>query len=279
MAVQSSGEKRKKLIFLDIDGTLVDFNATMPESTREALNRATDAGHMLVINTGRLAAQVYPWIFDKARFDGFISSSGANIRWKGERVCLECWSEGQIAKFRDVCNSVGAAIFFHTEKNLIAAPGAVEHQVEFFAQYGLKRCQFESLLESVLVADPLGREDIEKGIYIDSKHTTSEMQELLGSDFRVDAYSFGPIPATCGEITLAGVTKASGIERLCEYLGVDIADTVAIGDGGNDIEMIRRAAVGIAMGNAVEPLKEAADFVTDDLKNDGFAKAIYRWVL
>ena len=114
-----------KLIFLDIDGTMVGFDGKMPESTREVLNRAVSEGHHLVVSTGRLAAQVYPWLFGKAKFDGFISSSGANVKWMGKNVACRFWSTEQVRRFCEVSESVGAAVFGHIETNLIAKPGAV----------------------------------------------------------------------------------------------------------------------------------------------------------
>ena len=80
-------------------------------------------------------------------------------------------------------------------------------------------------------------------------------------------------------MTLAGVTKASAIDVLCEFLGVPLSETVAIGDGGNDIEMVKHAGCGIAMGNSVEGLKTVADHVTEPIDEDGLAKAFERWVL
>ncbi len=268
-----------KLIFLDIDGTMVGFDGKMPESTREVLNRAVSEGHHLVVSTGRLAAQVYPWLFGKAKFDGFISSSGANVKWMGKNVACRFWSTEQVRRFCEVSESVGAAVFGHIETNLIAKPGAVEHQIEFFAKFGLERWQFQSLLDNVLVADPCGFTNIEKGIYIDSGHTTAEMQALLGSEFKVDGYSIGPIPPTSGEVTLSGVTKASAIDVLCDYLGIPLSDTVAIGDGSNDIDMVKHAGLGIAMGNGVEKLKEVADKVTGKIDEDGLAAAFEKWIL
>lgn len=269
----------KKLIFLDIDGTLVDFNTQMPESARIALNKAVEAGHSLIINTGRLAAQVYPWLLEKVRFDGFVSSSGANIQWKGQHIGCKFWSREQVARFYDAAASVGAAIFGYTEKHMIAMPGAVEQQISFFTSFGLERWQYESLLESTVVADVREADNIEKGIYIDSGHSIDEMQQLLGDEFKIDVYSFGSVPPTSGEVTLRNVTKASAIDVLCEHLGIPLSDTVAIGDGGNDLEMVSHAGLGIAMGNAVEPLKAVADKVTDDISNDGLAKAFEKWIL
>ena len=64
--------------------------------------------------------------------------------------------------------------------------------------------------------------------------------------------------------------------KLLEHLNADLSQTIAIGDGGNDIDMIKLCNLGIAMGNAKESLKQVADFVTDDLAHDGFAKAFIK---
>ena len=68
-------------------------------------------------------------------------------------------------------------------------------------------------------------------------------------------------------------SKANGLKRLCRYYGVDQAHTYAFGDSMNDYEILKEAGVGIAMGNALEELKEAADYVTDDISRDGVYKA------
>ena len=70
-----------------------------------------------------------------------------------------------------------------------------------------------------------------------------------------------------------GYSKADGLKRLCEHYGIDIRDTYAFGDSMNDLEIIKAAGTGIAVGNAVKELKEAADMVCDDIKNDGIYKA------
>ena len=76
------------------------------------------------------------------------------------------------------------------------------------------------------------------------------------------------------DLTLKGVSKAVGIEKLVERLGRDMADTIAFGDGRNDIEMLETVAMGVAMGNAVPEAKAVADFETDRIENDGIVKAL-----
>ena len=77
-----------------------------------------------------------------------------------------------------------------------------------------------------------------------------------------------------GEIVMNGITKATGIDRVLEYLGEDISTAAAFGDGANDIEMVEHAAVGIAMGNASEELKRVASWVAPSVEHDGLKAGI-----
>jgi hydroxymethylpyrimidine pyrophosphatase-like HAD family hydrolase len=74
-----------------------------------------------------------------------------------------------------------------------------------------------------------------------------------------------------------GVNKASGLRYVARELGVDAADVLAIGDGRNDLEMLRWAGRGVAMGQAIEEVKEAADAVTDSVYDEGAAVELDRW--
>ena len=75
-------------------------------------------------------------------------------------------------------------------------------------------------------------------------------------------------------------SKAEGLKRLCEYYGMDLSQTVALGDSMNDFEIVSRAGIGIAMGNSVEELKAAADYVTDPIDRDGVWNACrhFGWI-
>src|SRR5690606_27011129 len=74
-----------------------------------------------------------------------------------------------------------------------------------------------------------------------------------------------------------GISKASGLQLVCDELGVDPADVLAIGDGRNDLEMLRWAGRGVAMGQAIDEVREAADAVTETVYDDGVATEIDRW--
>lgn len=79
------------------------------------------------------------------------------------------------------------------------------------------------------------------------------------------------------DLTPVGVSKASGLQHVCDELGIDPADVLAVGDGRNDVEMLRWAGRGVAMGQAVESVREAADAVTESVYDDGAAVEIDRW--
>ncbi len=262
-----------RYIFLDIDGTLVDYNSRMPDSARDALLRAKAAGHKLLLATGRLAGQIYPWLTSEIEFDGLLTSSGAMVKYGGKRIASSFFPSSELRELKRKLDEIGAILLCHTDEFLCAEPGTFERETEFFLSCGLKFEQFASLLERTRTCDVASLTEVEKIAYLGAR-PLDEMRELLGDGFKIDAFSFSHVPSTCGEVTLAGVSKAAGIEALITALGVDRAATVAIGDGNNDLDMVRYAGVGIAMGNAKDELKLAADFVTRDISDGGIAHAI-----
>ena len=81
------------------------------------------------------------------------------------------------------------------------------------------------------------------------------------------------------EISPREATKALGLEELCRHLGVPVSAAMAVGDGGNDLDIMRAAGFSVAMGNAVEAVKSAAGASTDECDHDGAARAVARYLL
>jgi hypothetical protein len=98
--------------------------------------------------------------------------------------------------------------------------------------------------------------------------------EQLSAHFTILRHDF-PL----AELVPCGYSKATGLEVVRQALGLEVADTYAIGDSVNDLDMIRAAGTGIAMGNASEVAKEAADYVTSDIHEDGIAHALEKFGL
>ena len=80
-----------------------------------------------------------------------------------------------------------------------------------------------------------------------------------------------------GEVGINGIHKATGMKRYLEYVGIPREDSIAIGDGPNDLQMMDYAGIGIAMGNAVDALKSMAEYITDDVDHQGIVKAFQKY--
>lgn len=265
-----------KYIFLDIDGTLVDFDCTMPDSALAALRAAQANGHKLLLCTGRFLGQIYPWLLDAVQFDGIVMSSGANIYYGGEQIYKKYFSREQLLYLADCFFSAGAVSCRQLEGGLVSSEADLSHIYHMFSLAGIGARSVESLLGEVKIADMNALDTVEKVIYYDAKLDLDGMRELLGNGFNIDPFSFKDMPSSCGEVNIAGINKASGMKIVMAHVGGDMRDTIAVGDGGNDITMIRAAGVGVAMGNATDEIKAAADMITDPIGSDGLYNAFVR---
>ncbi len=270
---------KMKYIFLDIDGTLVDYNGRMPDSSLRALQSAKEKGHALFLCTGRLKDQIYPWLIQAFPFDGIITSSGAGVWYRGEKLWSRTMSREELAAMIAVLDECRAGFVIQNENDLLVRAGGKPRIYDTFAKYStIDKAGVDIIFEPALEieGDLTALAGIEKSAYFDSGIDHAAMQARLGDRFRVDPYSYGQLPETCGEITPSDVSKAAAIGVLMQKLGGTPDDVIAIGDGGNDLPMLEYAGVGVAMGNACEELKAAADFITDDIDADGLAKAFVR---
>jgi Cof subfamily protein (haloacid dehalogenase superfamily) len=270
----------QKLIFLDIDGTLMLTGHAVPDSAREACRRARKNGHRLFIASGRTRATIGAEVLDVG-FDGVISGGGAAIEIEGKTIFTATMPRTALRHVVDFLAKGGMATTLELADRLIAGP----HLDTFFAEIRKKaldeklRAQAEFTIEHFWnrldrTDTALERGDVQKVVYTGGGNLTFEeiYAELSGDCevFRGSISIFGP---ETGEIGPKGVHKGSGIERVAAHFGVDMKDTFAFGDSDNDSRMIMAAGVGVAMGNADEEIKNIADYITGRIENDGLFDA------
>jgi len=270
---------RPKLVALDIDGTL--FNAGHGQATysveerispalHEAVDRVIDAGAHVVLATGRST-------FGITRVLDLLDLPRSN---NGKALTVA--SNGAVTfSYRPV--EVLTTVTFDASEIvrmlLEHVPTALVAVEEIGVGYRVNRhfpdgeITGEMKLEPVdeLVADPVTR------VIIRDPHASE--QDFVELAEKVGLHGINYFIGWTAWLDLApqGITKASGLESVCERLGVDAADVLAIGDGRNDIEMLRWAGRGVAMGQAPLEVQEAADFVTETVENDGAAMELARW--
>ena len=268
-----------KYVFIDIDGTLVGYDANIPPSALRALQAAQANGHKIIIATGRQRAQIYPEVLAALDFDGIIASTGAHIECDG-RVIYESLVEGDdLAFITDYFAREGMCYLLMTADELYSDRTFHKIVLPYMRAAGYSEGLIQGAYGNVKVTDtPTHVRGVQKFSYFLSDKTTAEMTRDLDNRFYVVDYSVGNLKTEqyFGEITLAGVNKGSAIRRYMAFVGASMEDTIAIGDSGNDIDMIELCAIGVAMGNATDKIKAAADLITTDVDKDGIYNAFLR---
>ncbi len=218
---------------------------------REALAFARRNGHKVFINTAR-SYGIVPDVIRRLRVDGFVTALGCRATYKDKVICSAKLPIEEAAGILDYFTSRGRVI--HLEGDEV----------------------FLSNVEEGVPVVRTGKELIEKypGENIPKfflPHVlTAQEQKCISEKYNFYQHE------GYAEFCLKGFSKATGIRRVMEYLGMDTGRSVAMGDSLNDLEMLEAAGIAVAMGNAVEKLRQAADIVTCDAKDGGVADGIYR---
>lgn len=253
-----------KLVALDIDGTLVDGDGVLRDDVRDAVARVVDAEVPVVLSTGR------GWTSTDMVFDALQLPPGWAVTANGAMVVkyppVEVVSE---ARF-DPADSIA--------KVSQAAPDAIIGVQEGLT-WRVSRPFPDGELHGDVVVESLAElasRPVSRIVIRDpnsSEKVFNEMARSLG--LHEVAYFIGW--SAWLDIAPKGVDKASGLQQVVDELGLTAADVLAIGDGANDIEMLAWAGRGVAMGDAADNVRAAADHVTGLFGDGGTAEELSRW--
>ncbi len=251
-----------KAIFFDIDGTLVSFKThTVPQSTIKAIHEVRQKGVKVYIATGR----PLPFIdnLSEVEYDGIISANGACLSDKqGKILFSKSISQDDVTRVTEYATKNNMCVTFATDETSVTINANDKSDAVF------------ELLNLRNVSQGYGK-DIPEGTeirqiiaFFDKEQQKHIMSEVLTG---CDAHRWHPDFADC---IPKGISKATAIDEVIKILNIDIKETMAFGDGGNDIPMLRHAGVGIAMGNAREEVKKEADMVTESVDKDGISQIL-----
>lgn len=259
-----------KVLFFDIDGTLVNFEGVMPESTKDALKRARKNGHKVILCTGRSKCQIHEWLKEFG-VDGMICAAGAYVEYHGRVISHRVVEPSALAKVIDFLEKENIVYGIQCTEYSVSTTSGIQTMLKMFKErFHMEGEQIQTIFGKTEIDDnPRGRTDVDKMIYYDSPLLIAQVQKVLAPEFDVTLSSFEKPDETSGEITQAGITKSYGMKQILRHLSMDVADAIAFGDGPNDLDMLEYAGFGVAMGNAGENVKKVADMVTEHIDHDG----------
>jgi Cof subfamily protein (haloacid dehalogenase superfamily) len=274
-----------KAILLDIDGTLTNHNKEITPETRRVLMKAETYGIRLVIASGRPSRGIFKY---GDQLD-MRTNHGLFVCYNGARV-VDC-STGDVYVDVTIAPELSRAVLEHMKKfDVIPIITHGSHMVvedvyncmihdgdrEFNVIEYESRMNGYRLMETENLAEFTNFPVNKILTAADSDYLQAHYQEMaapfegkLSMMFTANFYY---------EFTALGIDKGKALETAMAKVGIKPEECIAFGDAENDISMLRYAGVGVAMGNAQQPVKDMADVITDDNDHDGIAKALYQYI-
>ncbi len=268
--------KEKKILVLDIDGTLVNSKKEITKATLEHLIKIQEEGHIVALASGRPypGMQKYAEEIGLDRFGGYaLSFNGGKIIdcSTGNTVFEKCIPNKFAKIIYDYAVENGLGMVTYKDGTVITGTEIDEymqyearlnymplHKVENFVGY----VDFD-MIKCLLTAPPEKAPKYEE-----------ELRELLKTDlnvFRSEPYFI--------EVTTKGVDKAESLETLLDKLNIKRENSICCGDGFNDLTMVKFGGIGVAMDNAQQIVKDNADYITASCDDDGIVEVIKKFIL
>lgn len=269
-----------KLIFLDADGTLFHHEGYIPNSAIDACIQAQKNGHKVILCTGRQRIEIFGDML-KIDYDAIIAGSGATIECDHEIIEENALSEEEseyLTKYlldRNIpANFESSTKIYANQFTKDTMLKKVEEQCKGKSEEEKAKHGLTILTNQITVVDSLEGLSYNKVSVIDNGKTPYKtIQDDLSDRYVVIPATFAPLGKESGEITSFKINKATGMDSVIRYFNADIKDTIAIGDGFNDLPMFEKAHLSVAMGNAPQEIKDKADRITTSLDEDGVYNA------
>ncbi len=254
-----------KAVFFDIDGTLVSFSThTVPESARRAIEKLRDNGVKVFIATGRLLRHTE--VVSDIEVDGYITVNGSYcLTSSGEVIYEQSFPQDTVERILSFKEQYGFSMELMTHENIY---------VEHITPEVQKAIDMVNIVPAIA---PLREIADKQKVFQVCPYISRELeQEILPQ-----------LPECVGsrwtelfmDVNMRGIDKSIAARKVMAYYGFSMEESMAFGDGGNDVPLVRDVGLGVAMGNACDELKSVADYVTESVDEDGIEKALQHFGL
>lgn len=264
-----------KLLMMDIDETFLTFGKEPSETNKEMVEKLLDDNVIVVPTTGRYYKAIPAYLKENKRIKYTVSSNGAQIKNNEETLLNYYLNKDHVIDILDEIDDYARHIFVVSSVGII-----VDERIVNNNKFEEKKF-FERLLKQAIITDNII--DFIKDNDFEIKKIEFSFEDL---DFRKKLYEklkdSEDISAVSShysniEVTSKYASKGNALKYLIDYLKLDKNEVMAIGDNDNDISMLQEAGISVAMGNASDNVKSYSDYVTLNVSEDGFAKAIKKY--
>ena len=271
----------KEIIFLDVDGTIVDYANHILASAVKAIRQAREKDHLVYVCTGRSRAEMPEEIW-KIGFDGMIGGNGSYVEQKGQIIMHQLIPLDVEKRVVNWLHRRGLEFYLESNNGLFASEDFREVARPVLRAYAqgkeasaeeVGQLEAEEALHGLVYGAELYRVVLHKISFILKSYQDHLDSKEAFPELKAGTWGGKGEHALFGDLGVKNITKAHAIDVLLEYLGAKKEDTIAIGDAKVDIPMLEYCQVGVAMGNGGPEILAMADVITDDVVEDSFYNA------
>lgn len=244
-------------VFLDIDNTLY-CDGAVPAANVRALREARSRGHYIFLNTARSFGMIPNGLMENLPLDGAVAGIGTDLRLRGEQIFHHVMPVDELKAIARHFEGQGREVGFEGETTTLWM-----YPKDHRGQDRLTRAdEFDTVWRGVKISK----------LYIRGQLTPQE-HALFSKKYTVFQH------ARYAEFVTKGFDKATGMRRMAEHLHIPVERCIAMGDSANDADMLRAAGISVAMGDAIDEIKQMCDYVSCDARDGGVAQAIEKFLL
>lgn len=262
-----------RAVFVDVDGTLCDSRQRVPDSAIRALAQARERGHRLFVCTGRSVPEVYPRFVDLG-FEGIVGGAGGYAAVGNEVLLDERMPREHVDVLTALWEDLDAFFIWQGPDQMGPSEGYLDFFVPRAGKHPEDWIEYAQSISPFIV-------DIDGGAFTKvtayvppDKASLERVSAALPEGYRAIIGSVGAAGYVPFEIIPDHLSKAVGMQAVCEHIGIPMSRSVAIGDSNNDVEAVARAAVGISISGGCDDLVAVADIVAPAVGQGGLAWAL-----
>ncbi len=262
---------KQKLLLFDVDGTLMGYDAVVPQSCIDAVAQARKNGHLAYVVTGRTRMRAIP---DGMEMDGVIGGNGAYVSSHGEVIQDLSLPVEKTLEITQYLEQHDLSYFLEGNDGMYGSKEYLEIALPTYRKYGYPGDDLREIYPTMTFPENKAIGGIIKVNYI--LHTYEDYLSFKARFSSLQCLTWGGLgeDALFGDCALPGIDKQNAIEKLIDHLGFAKEDIIAFGDANVDIPMFEIAGESVCMENGGEQAKKAASFITKDVHEDGIAYAL-----